>query len=71
MVYGDLAVPLEEFTKKELFLFIKQIDRAERLRNPIIYCKAVRATLLALGYEEKFIEGKFRDILEEMFIYDE
>lgn len=32
------------------------------------YLKAVRITLIALGYDEKWVESKFRDLLDASFI---
>lgn len=43
------------------------IDRAELYQDPIVYLKAVRATLIALGYESEQINGSFRDLLESYY----
>lgn len=45
--------------------------RAETSVNPIVYCKAIRATLLALGFKPSWVEGSFRSLLEDLLIYDE
>lgn len=45
--------------------------RAETFDNPIIYCKAIRATLLALGFKPSWVDGSFRTLLEDLLIYDE
>lgn len=43
------------------------IDRAELYQDPIVYLKAVRATLIALGYESEQVNGSFRDLLESYY----
>lgn len=50
---------------------ISCVDRAERLENPKVYTKAIRATLLALGFKPSWVDGSFRTLLEEILIYDE
>lgn len=40
--------------------FVNSVIRSEYFDNPIIYKKAIRATLIALGYNEDFINGEFR-----------
>lgn len=47
--------------------FLNQLLRAEYAENPRVYTKAIRATLIALGYDERYVEGAFRDILEKYF----
>lgn len=43
------------------------IDRYERLENPHVYLKAIRATLLSLGFGVDWDENEFRDQLEDYF----
>lgn len=47
--------------------FLKSLDRAEYDENPRVYLKAVRFTLIALGYIEDYVNGEFREKLEEFF----
>lgn len=47
--------------------FLCSLDRAAYLENPRVYLKAVRVTLIALGYDEAYINDTFRDYLEEFF----
>lgn len=50
---------------------ISCVDRAERLDNPRVYTKAIRATLMALGFKPSWVDGSFRTLLEDLLIYDE
>lgn len=43
------------------------VDRAELYQEPIVYLKAVRATLIALGYENEQVNGSFRNLLESYY----
>lgn len=43
------------------------VDRAELYQEPIVYLKAVRATLIALGYEKEQVNGSFRNLLESYY----
>lgn len=47
--------------------FIGQVHRAEFDRDLVIFMKAIRATLMALGYSEDFVEGDFREAMELYF----
>lgn len=47
--------------------FLNSVMRAEYLDNPRVYKKAIRATLIALGYDEDYINGEFRTRMEEYF----
>lgn len=59
---------LKEFSKRSyLKMIVPQLSRAELYENPRCFIKGVRATLLALGYDEDFIEGEFREYLEGYF----
>lgn len=55
---------LKEYSKRSfLKAIVPQLSRAELFVNPRCFIKGVRATLLALGYDEDFIEGEFREYL--------
>lgn len=46
---------------------IYDIDRVEMYDNPWLYFKAIRATLCALGFDESWVNGEFRDTLEKTY----
>lgn len=48
--------------------FLKCAHRAECDMNPIVYCKAVRASLIALGFDYEWVDGEFREQLEEAYL---
>lgn len=48
-------------------LILTRADRCERLENPRIYMKAIRSTLIAIGYDEDFVNGPFRDYMEKIY----
>jgi hypothetical protein len=54
-------------TYPELDVFFNQISRFEFAERPIEYSKAVRVTLIALGFDEDWINGEFRQYLETTF----
>lgn len=41
--------------------------RAEVDRDPLLWCKCIRTTLIAIGYPENYINDEFRDKLEEYY----
>lgn len=49
--------------------FLGQLDRAEFSTHPIEYSKGIRSTLIALGYDEDFINGEFRERLEDYYSF--
>lgn len=51
------------------YLLIKNADRAERRDNPVVYCKAIRCCLMALGFDPDWVNGRFRSMLESIYIY--
>lgn len=51
--------------EKEAKEFICECLRAEAYENPRVFSKAVRVTLLALGYNSEWVENTFRDTLDE------
>lgn len=44
---------------------IARAHRAECDEDPRIFLKAVRATLIALGYDEEWVNGRGREIFED------
>lgn len=59
---------LKEYSKRSfLKAIVPQLSRAELYENPRCFIKGVRAILLALGYDEDFIEGEFREYLEDYY----
>ena len=53
-------------TKEEMTQFIGNVCRDEMNRNFSVYSKAIRATLIALGYNEDFVEDTFREEFERL-----
>lgn len=51
----------------EMRMFLNQIDRAEFDENPRVYAKAIRTTLIVLGYDDDWVNGEFRDNLEHTY----
>lgn len=49
---------------------ISDVDRAELYENPRVYLKAVRSTLIALGYNPEWVNGEFREALELAYLSD-
>lgn len=47
---------------------IAGVRRAELYECPRSYMKAVRATLIALGYDEYWVNGRFREIMSEVYV---
>lgn len=47
---------------------IDGISRAELRECPRSYFKAVRATLIALGYDEHWVNGRFREMMAEAYV---
>lgn len=62
--FGNSKLPCI-YGHEDEFLF--SINRAEMKENPRVYMKAIRATLVALGYNEDYINGEFRDIMEDLY----
>lgn len=73
--YNSFAELLEEtehmknqpkrMTDQEARELISRAHRAECDEDPRIFLKAVRATLTALGYDEEWVNGHFREIIED------
>ena len=43
-------------------------DRYERIQDPVIYIKAMRCTLLALGFDSDWVENDFRNMAEKVYL---
>lgn len=56
---------MKTMTDQEARELIARAHRAECEEDPKIYLKAVRATLIALGYDEDWVNGRFREIIED------
>lgn len=57
------------YNPKDLEVFIAEVSRCELWSDPRVYLKAIRASLLALGYPASFVETKVRDILERTYLF--
>lgn len=62
------TVELEKLSDNDLRKFVRGIHRYECIGHEVQYMKAIRSTLLELGYDSKFVNERFRDILEEEFL---
>ena len=56
----------DEWLSRNLDVLL-DIHRAEFDENPRIYLKAVRATLIALGCTDSYVNGEFREWIESQF----
>lgn len=56
-------------TSTELENFLGKLSRAEFEDNPIIFSKAIRVSLIALGYDEEWVNDDFRTRLEKEYEY--
>lgn len=54
---------------EEMRDFLNKISRADFQENPIIYSKAIRVSLIALGYDEDWVNDEFREYLETTYEY--
>jgi hypothetical protein len=59
----------KRMTNSEADVFMNQISRFEFAERPVEYSKAVRVTLTALGFDEDWVNGEFRERLESTFRY--
>lgn len=60
---------VEKVGRMELFDEISSMEKAmPRIPYPR-YLKAVRATLVSLGFDEQWVENDFRDALEARYLY--
>lgn len=60
-----MKAALKTMTDQEARELIAKAHRAECEENPRIYLKAIRATLIALGYDPDWVNGRGREIFEE------
>lgn len=58
---------LENLSEKDLRNFIRFTHRAECDRDSTVYIKAIRATLISLGYPEEFVNGELYELLLEEY----
>lgn len=54
----------KRMTDQEALDLIARAHRAECEDDPRIFLKAVRATLIALGYDAEWVNGRAREIFE-------
>lgn len=47
--------------------FLTSCMRAEMYENKRVYMKAIRATLIAIGFTDKFVNGFFREYMERFY----
>lgn len=47
--------------------YIYQLERAELHDNYRCFSIGVRCSLLALGYSEEWVNGKFRELMDEIY----
>lgn len=55
---------MKTMTDEEARYLIARAHRAECEENPRVYLKAIRATLIALGYDPDWVNGRGREIFE-------
>lgn len=82
MVFGKKSVPNgDQFKNQIIQAMVEQLDntkeeflfnvhRAEADDNPRIYLKAIRCTLIALGYPEDYVNGDFYDYALTQYPYN-
>lgn len=61
----DRLRDVAELSDQEARELISRAHRAECEENPRVYLKAIRATLIALGYDEEWVNGRAREIFED------
>ena len=59
----------KKMNKDEMKTFVNKLSRAELHSDAVIYTKAVRVTLINLGYDEAWVNGEFREYLENEYDY--
>lgn len=55
---------IKKMSDQEAKVFIGKLSRLEFDERPVEYSKGVRVALIALGYDESWVNGDFRDMLE-------
>lgn len=61
----NMKAALKTMTDAEARELISRAHRAECEEDPRIFLKGVRATLIALGYDEEWVNGRAREIFED------
>lgn len=56
-----------QLTDEQARQLLKKVYRYETAINPHVYLKAVRVTLHELGYDDKWLETDFRDLIDEIY----
>lgn len=59
----------KKMNQDEMKTFVNKLSRAELHSNVAVYTKAVRVTLIALGYDEDWVNEEFREYLENEYDY--
>jgi len=59
----DKIINLNDLSDEDLIKFIWETHRYETDENPHVYIKAIRSTLIALGYNEDFVNGKLYEMI--------
>ena len=54
---------LEDLSMRELLLFARDMERWETTENTRVYIKGIRSCLIALGYDEDWVNGDFYELL--------
>ena len=60
-----MKAALKTMTDAKARELISRAHRAECEEDPRIFLKGVRATLIALGYDEEWVNGRAREIFED------
>lgn len=60
-----MKAALKTMTDAEALELIARAHRAECEEDPRIFLKGVRATLIALGYDPEWVNGRGREIFED------
>ena len=61
----DRLRDVKELSDQDAQELIARAHRAECEENPRVFLKAIRATLIALGYDEELVNGRGREIFEK------
>ena len=65
------AATSKRLNDDEAHRLIAGVRRVELYECPRSYMKAVRATLIALGYDEYWVNSKFREMMGDMYVDSE
>lgn len=58
---------LKKLTEKQMKQVIEHAGRGELYVNPISYLKAIRVTLINLGYDRQWLAEEFTPVLYEYY----